>query len=160
MQPAQAVQPVELPPSLKNNVVVLDAPNPAAPGGVTKVYLLGMSHVSKKSVQQVKDLVRAVQPDVVGVELCRERLPLLVDPEKDSAANLLWHCRKVGEGRDSVCLGSAGAMLLLASGVNSALLPVVLPMGCRWRLRGCPRHLSGPAGTPSRGCCAPAWGAL
>ncbi|GFH28814.1 uncharacterized protein HaLaN_27365, partial [Haematococcus lacustris] len=38
---------IKLPDSLLNSVVVLDAPNPAAPGGVTKVYLLAMSHVSK-----------------------------------------------------------------------------------------------------------------
>ena len=44
---------VELPQSLRKNVVVLDAPNPDVPGGVTKVYLLAMSHVSKKSVDQV-----------------------------------------------------------------------------------------------------------
>jgi hypothetical protein len=49
----QARDTVVLPPSLKNSVVVLDAPNPEAPGGVTKVYLLGMSHVSKVSVNQV-----------------------------------------------------------------------------------------------------------
>lgn len=49
-----AVHQVELPPSLRNNVAVLDAPNPDAPGGVTKVYLLAMSHVSKTSVEQVR----------------------------------------------------------------------------------------------------------
>uniref|UniRef100_A0A7S0RDT8 Uncharacterized protein n=1 Tax=Chlamydomonas leiostraca TaxID=1034604 RepID=A0A7S0RDT8_9CHLO len=86
---------VVLPPSLKNNVVVLDAPNPDAPGGVTKVYLLAMSHVSKRSVEQVKELVRAVKPDVVGVELCKDRVGLLVDTSTDTPMNLLWHCRKI-----------------------------------------------------------------
>jgi hypothetical protein len=50
---SQAVTEVELPADLRNAVVVLDAPNPDVPGGVTKVYLMGMSHVSKKSVDQV-----------------------------------------------------------------------------------------------------------
>lgn len=52
---AQAAEaaPVVLPPSLRNNVAVLEAPNPTAPGGKTSVYLLAMSHVSKKSVDQV-----------------------------------------------------------------------------------------------------------
>jgi hypothetical protein len=49
----QHMGPVELPPSLRNNVAVLNVPNEEAPGGNTEVFLLGMSHVSKKSVQQV-----------------------------------------------------------------------------------------------------------
>jgi pheromone shutdown protein TraB len=43
----------------------------------------------------VKQLVRAVKPDVVGVELCRSRLALLADDSKDVISNLVWHCRKV-----------------------------------------------------------------
>ena len=42
---------VELPPSLRNNVVVLDAPN--ASGTTTKVYVMGVSHVSKIQAEQV-----------------------------------------------------------------------------------------------------------
>ena len=42
---------VELPPSLRNNVVVLDAPN--ASGSTTKVYVMGVSHVSKIQAEQV-----------------------------------------------------------------------------------------------------------
>lgn len=44
---------------------------------------------------QVRELVRAVQPDVVGVELCKDRVPLLVDDSSDTISNLLWHSRKV-----------------------------------------------------------------
>ena len=36
-----------------------------------------------------------VEPEVVGVELCKDRLPLLVNTESDNTPNL-WHCRKVG----------------------------------------------------------------
>jgi len=46
-------QALELPPSLRNSVACLRVPNSEAPGGSTDVFLLGMSHVSKKSVQQV-----------------------------------------------------------------------------------------------------------
>ena len=42
---------VELPEALRNNVVVLDAPN--ASGGATKVYVMGVSHVSKTQAEQV-----------------------------------------------------------------------------------------------------------
>ncbi|GFH19905.1 predicted protein, partial [Haematococcus lacustris] len=86
---------VKLPDSLLNSVVVLDAPNPAAPGGVTKVYLLAMSHVSKVSVDQVRQLVRCVRPEVLGLELCKDRLGLLVDGQEDSVARQLWHCRRI-----------------------------------------------------------------
>ncbi|KAL6762267.1 hypothetical protein V8C86DRAFT_2518932 [Haematococcus lacustris] len=86
---------VKLPDSLLNSVVVLDAPNPAAPGGVTKVYLLAMSHVSKVSVDQVRQLVRSVRPEVLGLELCKDRLGLLVDGQEDSVARQLWHCRRI-----------------------------------------------------------------
>ncbi len=38
------------------------------------IYLLGTAHVSHQSAQEVKDLIDAVQPDVVCVELCKSRL--------------------------------------------------------------------------------------
>ena len=52
-RPQSPAPPLVLPPSLRNSVAVLDAPNPSVPGGVTKVYVLGMSHVSKASCDQV-----------------------------------------------------------------------------------------------------------
>jgi hypothetical protein len=60
------MQVIALPESLRNNVAVLQAPNPTVPGGVTNVYLLGMSHVS-----QVRCYIRtaAVVPSV----LCSQR---------------------------------------------------------------------------------------
>ena len=42
---------VELPEELRNNVVILDAPN--AYGGSAKVYVMGVSHVSKTQAEQV-----------------------------------------------------------------------------------------------------------
>jgi hypothetical protein len=33
---------------------VLSAPNPRAPGGQTPVYVLGVSHVSKRSLDRVR----------------------------------------------------------------------------------------------------------
>lgn len=42
-----------IPAHLANSVAVLEVPNPSAPGGKTAVYLLGISHVSQNSCNQV-----------------------------------------------------------------------------------------------------------
>jgi pheromone shutdown protein TraB len=45
------------------------------------------------SCDQIKQLVRAVRPEVVMVELCKERLGLLVDPINPERRLETWHCR-------------------------------------------------------------------
>ncbi|KAG1678282.1 hypothetical protein FOA52_013903 [Chlamydomonas sp. UWO 241] len=92
MESAKAAA-VELPEELRNNVVVLEAPNGS--GGTARVYVMGVSHVSKIQAQQVKTLIRAVRPEVVCVELCKERVGLLVDDRMETQATNLWHVRKV-----------------------------------------------------------------
>eukprot|EP00882_Tetradesmus_deserticola_P028141 GHRQ01031329.1.p3 GENE.GHRQ01031329.1~~GHRQ01031329.1.p3 ORF type:complete len:115 (+),score=24.41 GHRQ01031329.1:2127-2471(+) len=42
----------QLPSDLRNATAVLEAPNPAAPGGVTRVFVLGVSHVSQVSTSR------------------------------------------------------------------------------------------------------------
>lgn len=54
----------QLPQDIRNATAVLEAPNPAAPGGTTRVYVLGASHVSQVSCRQIKELIRAVKPEV------------------------------------------------------------------------------------------------
>lgn len=44
---------------------------------------------------QVKELIRTVRPEVVMVELCKDRVGLLVDEDPQGQATNLWHCRKV-----------------------------------------------------------------
>ncbi len=44
-----------------------------------EVYLLGTAHVSKDSCEDVKLLMDHVQPDVLFVELCNNRLAVLED---------------------------------------------------------------------------------
>ncbi len=44
---------------------------------------------------QVHELIRLVRPEVVAVELCKERLGLLVDPEEEIKGPKVWHSRKV-----------------------------------------------------------------
>lgn len=51
----------ELPEGLREVTAVLSAPNPDAPGGRTLVYVLGMSHVSRRSVEHVEQLIRMVR---------------------------------------------------------------------------------------------------
>ena len=53
----------QLPRPLRDSVVVLSAPNPRAPGGQTPVYVLGVSHVSKRSLDRVRtDVVFSLFP--------------------------------------------------------------------------------------------------
>eukprot|EP00879_Flechtneria_rotunda_P015305 GHRR01015999.1.p1 GENE.GHRR01015999.1~~GHRR01015999.1.p1 ORF type:complete len:671 (+),score=251.32 GHRR01015999.1:265-2277(+) len=85
----------QLPGDLQKAVALLEAPNSAAPGGTTRVFLLGVSHVSKVSCKQAKDLIRAVKPEVVMVELCKDRLGLLIDSDNPDRRQETWHCRKV-----------------------------------------------------------------
>ena len=53
----------QLPASLRNPTVILSAPN-----GVP-VYVLGISHVSKAALVDIRALCEAVQPDIVLVEV-------------------------------------------------------------------------------------------
>lgn len=59
----------ELSPKLRKTTAVLSVPNANAPGGETAVYILAMSHVSQKSIADVRELIRTVQPEVVMVRL-------------------------------------------------------------------------------------------
>ncbi|KXZ49872.1 hypothetical protein GPECTOR_19g323 [Gonium pectorale] len=54
-----------------------------------------MSHVSQRSVQQIEELIRLVRPEVVAVELCKERTSLLVEPEEAGRPPKIWHSRRV-----------------------------------------------------------------
>jgi hypothetical protein len=54
----------QLPQDIRSATALLEAPNASAPGGVTRVWVLGASHVSLVSCRQIKDLIRAVQPEV------------------------------------------------------------------------------------------------
>ncbi|XP_038061330.1 traB domain-containing protein-like [Patiria miniata] len=59
--------------------------NPVLPDTVTvlrtedggKVYVVGTAHFSEQSQQDVAELIQAVQPDIVMVELCKGRLSIL-----------------------------------------------------------------------------------
>ncbi|EFN58262.1 hypothetical protein CHLNCDRAFT_57092 [Chlorella variabilis] len=73
--PPQFHTAAELPPSLRNTTAVLQTAEGAT------AYVLGISHVSKESCREIEQLIRLVRPDIVLLELCKDRTGLLVDPD-------------------------------------------------------------------------------
>lgn len=47
-----------------------------------EIILIGTAHISKKSVDEVKNTIESERPDVVCVELCKQRYDILNDKEK------------------------------------------------------------------------------
>jgi pheromone shutdown-related protein TraB len=64
--------------------------------GDTTFHVVGTAHVSQRSVDEVRDAIRAVEPDVVCVELCKARLEALT---KNSAFRDLDVFKVVREGK-------------------------------------------------------------
>jgi pheromone shutdown protein TraB len=55
------------------------------PGGkIVEVYLLGTAHVSSDSSRDVKLLLESISPDAIFLELCDQRIPLLVASKPDN----------------------------------------------------------------------------
>ena len=50
-----------------------DGHGPAVEFQPSKVVLIGTAHVSEKSVEEVRNAIRNLKPDIVAVELCRAR---------------------------------------------------------------------------------------
>ena len=48
-----------------------------------EIFLVGTSHVSKRSAQETEDTIRLIKPDVIAVELCEERLDQLKEQMKE-----------------------------------------------------------------------------
>jgi hypothetical protein len=94
--PPQKAQQVEVSAELRRTTAILEVPNERAPSGATRVYILAMSHVSAVSCDQVRELIQAVQPDAVSVELCKDRLGLLANELPPGPR--VWHCPQVTVG--------------------------------------------------------------
>ncbi len=45
-------------------------------------YIVGTAHISKESVEEVRDVIEKVRPDTVCVELCESRYQALVDKDR------------------------------------------------------------------------------
>eukprot|EP01025_Chloroclados_australasicus_P054504 TRINITY_DN6463_c0_g1_i3.p1 TRINITY_DN6463_c0_g1~~TRINITY_DN6463_c0_g1_i3.p1 ORF type:complete len:279 (-),score=24.26 TRINITY_DN6463_c0_g1_i3:11-790(-) len=84
---------VEIPDNLRNNVAILNASNKDQ---ATTVYILGISHITRQSCDQVQQLIDLIQPEVVGIELCKDRIGFLVDADTlEEGASRTWHSRKI-----------------------------------------------------------------
>ncbi len=64
--------------------------------GDTKYFVVGTAHVSQRSVDEVRQVIAEVKPDVVCVELCKPRFDALT---KDSAFRELDVFKVVREGK-------------------------------------------------------------
>lgn len=74
-----------VPANLRNRVAVLFTKLPAPNGGVNRgsVFLLGTAHLSKRSKVDVSELIRAIEPSDVFVELCGNRADVLYRDGED-----------------------------------------------------------------------------
>ena len=78
-----------LPPPLNNKTKTLKRimiPGSQEGRGVD-IYLLGTAHVSIDSSRDVRLLLEAIHPDVIFLELCDQRVPLLVASSSEPPAN-------------------------------------------------------------------------
>lgn len=64
------------PKKLPDSVTVLECPD----GG--KVYLVGTAHFSEKSCKDVEEVIARVKPNVIVLELCKNRMHILEYDEK------------------------------------------------------------------------------
>ncbi len=81
----------------------MDVESPALPSSVTEVvrgdtryFIVGTAHVSQKSVDEVRQVIDQVKPDVVAVELCKPRHDAIT---QDSAFRDLDVFKVVREGK-------------------------------------------------------------
>lgn len=59
-------------PSFSENVTILE-------DGDRTIYIIGTAHISQKSVEEVQEVIEAVKPDTVCVELCETRFRAITD---------------------------------------------------------------------------------
>ncbi|GLT25921.1 hypothetical protein SLA2020_010190 [Shorea laevis] len=70
---------LELPEELSRSAMVLSCQS-TAEGGTCDVYLVGTAHVSKESCREVEAVISFLKPQVVFLELCSSRVPVLCPP--------------------------------------------------------------------------------
>lgn len=118
--------------------------------GDAEAYVLGISHVSRKSCKLIEELIESVQPDAVMLELCHERTGLLVDDRVASTGQNAWYSDVVDiEGMPNALMSHKDALLsrlrtyrgdpvstagiqqdadtLLATGLFESVVPITAP---------------------------------
>ena len=58
-----------------------------------QVYILGASHVSRQSCTHATELIATIKPEVLLLELCKDRVDLLVEPSMPPPQH--WHSRVI-----------------------------------------------------------------
>ena len=91
---------------------------PLSPKTQVTVYLLGTSHVSNSSCTDVRILLNATKPDVVFLELCPQRIPMLAPKEKqepsiENTNMTFWETVNAVQQGGSMSRGSAIGTVLL-----------------------------------------------
>lgn len=59
-----------------------------------EIILIGTAHVSKKSADEVKDIINEEMPDTVCVELCQSRYESIMDPDRAKKMNVIEIIKK------------------------------------------------------------------
>lgn len=129
----------QLPADVHNTTAILTL-------GDATIYLLGISHVSKVSCNHINQLIDAVRPDTVFLELCKDRTGLLI---KESTLPTMWYSPNVEiVGQDgkptqqellSMLLASKSqpvtvsdiekdVAMLMSTGLFTSVRPVTLPL--------------------------------
>lgn len=137
-QTQRSSAPVKIPDNLRKQVAVLQASNPSAPDGQSTVYVLGISHVSKRSVDDIKQLLSAVRPEVVLIELCCDRVGFLLPRKSAVKSTALWYAPDValeGIPEDGAWPGPEQLLKLLKSQPNASVTTHDIESDCR-RLLG------------------------
>ena len=62
-----------------------------------KITLIGTAHVSKESVEEVKETIKSLQPDCVAIELDEKRADSIQNSEKYKELDIVKVLRR-GEG--------------------------------------------------------------
>jgi pheromone shutdown protein TraB len=76
---------INLPSPLNEKTKTLQRLAVPGPGGkIVEVYLLGTAHVSRDSSRDVKLLLESINPNVIFLELCDQRIPLLIASKPDN----------------------------------------------------------------------------
>lgn len=86
----QATDKASIPKALEKYTAHVSLQGPKQP---VDVYILGASHVSRQSCTHITQLISTMKPDIVLLELCKDRVDLLVDPSMPPPQH--WHSRVI-----------------------------------------------------------------
>lgn len=86
----QATDKASIPQALQKYIAHVILQGPKLP---VDVYILGASHVSRQSCTHIAQLISTMKPDIVLLELCKDRVDLLVDPTMPPPQH--WHSRVI-----------------------------------------------------------------